>query len=132
VDVIGTFRDPQTNDQVAVTLLQNVIVLATGRITGMTNVNLLPEKERDYENVSLLVLPEEVEILALAQDYGKLTLSLRNEDDVDVNDERGRATINTLLSGERTRQLHAKRNATIQIIKGSGSTEKPVGPPSGR
>src|SRR5512140_779374 len=43
VDLIGTFKDPQTNEQVAVTLLQNVIVLATGKITGTTNVNLIPE-----------------------------------------------------------------------------------------
>ncbi|WP_410965809.1 Flp pilus assembly protein CpaB, partial [Salmonella sp. SAL4438] len=30
IDVIGTFKDPDTNQQVALTLLQNVIVLATG------------------------------------------------------------------------------------------------------
>jgi pilus assembly protein CpaB len=34
VDIIGTFKDPATSEQVAVTLLQNVIVLATGKITG--------------------------------------------------------------------------------------------------
>src|SRR5579862_6399301 len=33
VDVVGTFRDPNTNEQIAVTLLQDVIVLATGKIT---------------------------------------------------------------------------------------------------
>ena len=34
VDILGTFKDTQTNETVAVTLLQNVIVLATGKITG--------------------------------------------------------------------------------------------------
>jgi pilus assembly protein CpaB len=120
VDVIGTFRDPATNENTAVTLLQNVIVLATGKITGTTNVNLIPEGQRDYSNVSLMVIPEEAEILVLAQELGELTLSLRNEDDVDMLDERGRATIHTLLSGERTRALQEKRREIIQIIKGSG------------
>jgi pilus assembly protein CpaB len=121
VDVLGTFKDTQTNETVAVTLLQNVIVLATGKITGTTNVNLIPEGQRTYSNVSLLVLPEEAEILVLAGESGALTLSLRNEDDVDVLEERGRATINTLLSGERTRLLQQKRLSTIQVIRGSSS-----------
>jgi pilus assembly protein CpaB len=121
VDLIGTFRDPQTDENVAVTLLQNVIVLATGKITGTTNVNLIPENQREYSNISLLVIPEEAEILVLAQELGNLTLSLRNEDDVDIIEERGRATISTLLSGERTRVLEKKRQEIIQIIKGSGA-----------
>ena len=121
VDVIGTFRDPQTNEQVGVTLLQNVIVLATGKITGTTNVNLIPEAQREYNTVSLLVIPEEAEIMVLAQELGQLTLSLRNEDDVDVIEDRGRATIQTLLSGERTRVLQEKRRDIITIIKGSSS-----------
>ena len=126
VDLIGTFKDPQTNESVAVTLLQNVIVLATGKITGTTNVNLIPEAQREYSNVSLLVIPEEAEILVLATELGGLTMSLRNEDDVDLLEERGRATINTLLSGERTRTLQQKRFNTIQVIRGSsaGTPEK--------
>jgi pilus assembly protein CpaB len=120
VDVIGTFRDPQSNETTAVTLLQNVIVLATGKITGTTNVNLIPESQRTYQDVSLLVLAEEAELLVLAGELGKLTLSLRNEDDVDQLEDRARTTIHTLLSGERTRQLQEKRRAIIQIIKGTG------------
>jgi pilus assembly protein CpaB len=120
VDIIGSFRDPQTDENVAVTLLQNIIVVATGKITGTTNVNLIPEGQREYNHVSLMVLPEEAEILVLAQELGTLTLSLRNEDDVDLIEERGRATISTLLSGERTRVLEQKRREIIQIIKGGG------------
>ena len=126
VDIIGTFKDPQTNESVAVTLLQNVIVLATGKITGTTNVNLIPEAQREYNNVSLLVLPEEAEILVLATEMGGLTLSLRNEDDVDVMEERRHANINTLLSGERIRLLHEKRRATIETIKGSSRQNEVV------
>src|SRR5205085_9275777 len=97
---------------------------ATGKITGTTNVNLIPEAQREYSNVSLLVIPEEAEVLVLASELGSLTLSLRNEDDVDVIEERGRATINTLLSGERTRALQQKRFNTISIIRGSTDSTK--------
>ena len=121
VDIIGSFKDPQTNEQVAVTLMQNVNVLATGKITGTTNVNLIPERERAYGHVSLMVLPEEAEMLTLAQELGGLTFTLRNEDDLDVLEERGRATISTLLSGERTRVLQMKRFNTIQVIRGSAA-----------
>jgi len=124
VDIIGSFKDPLTNEQVAVTLMQNVMVLATGKITGTTNVNLLPESERAYGNVSLMVLPEEAEMLALAQGLGNLTFTLRNEDDLDVLEERGRATINTLLSGERTKVLQQKRFNTIQVIRGATAPER--------
>lgn len=129
VDVIGTFKDPQTNESTAITLLQNEIVLATGKITGTTNVNLIPESQRSYGNVTLLCLPEEAEILVLAQEMGSLTLALRNEDDVDTLDDHGHTTIHTLLSGERVKELEKIRNHTIQVIRGSMS-EKPVAGPT--
>ncbi len=124
VDIIGTFKDPQTNENVAVTLLQNVIVLATGKMTGTTNVNLIPENQREYNNVSLMVIPEEVEILVLAQELGSLSLSLRNEDDVDAIEERGRATIATLLSGQRMTVLHKKRKELVTVIRNSTTTQE--------
>ncbi len=34
IDILGTFEDPKTESLVTVTLMQNVIVLATGSITG--------------------------------------------------------------------------------------------------
>jgi pilus assembly protein CpaB len=130
VDLIGTFKDPATGEQVAVTLMQNVIVLATGKVSGTTNINLVPENQRDYNTVSLLLLPEEVEVAVLAQELGRLTLSLRNEEDLDVLEERGRATINTLLSGERTKVLQSKRFNTIQVIKGAAASDVRTAAPS--
>jgi pilus assembly protein CpaB len=125
VDILGSFRDPATQEMVCVTMLQNVIVLATGKITGTTNINLLPEGARTYSNISLLVLPEEAEILVLAQDMGALTMALRNPEDIDIQEERGRATISTLLTGERTKALMKVRYQTIQVIRGmQGAAEK--------
>src|SRR5439155_25854177 len=100
-----------------VTLLQNVTVLSSERAAGA-----------DTARVSLNVIPEEAELLAVSQALGTLTLTLRNEADVDVIEERGRATINTVLSGERTRVLQQKRFNTIQVIRGAGDSKAPVTP----
>lgn len=121
VDIIGSFRDTASGEQIAVTLMQNVVVLATGKITGTTNINLLPESERTYGNLTFLLLPEEAEILSLASELGALTLTLRNPEDIDVQEERGRATMNTLLTGERMKALQTLRYRTIQIIRGTES-----------
>lgn len=121
VDIIGTFKDTSTNEQVAVTLMQDIIVLATGRITGTTNVNLLSENQREYSNVSVMVLPEEAEMLVLAQELGTLTLSLRNDEDVEVMNERARTTIGGLIAGERLKVLQKIRQSVI-VYKGAGQT----------
>lgn len=127
VDLIGTFKDPQSGEQVAVTLMQNLIILATGKITGTTNLNAIPEGQRTFNDVSILVVPEEVEILVLAQQLGALTLSLRNEEDIDVMEERGRATMTTLLSGERTKVLQQKRFNVIHVIRGGSESSVRAG-----
>jgi pilus assembly protein CpaB len=122
VDVVGTFKDTQTNESVAVTLMQNVIVLATGKITGTTNQNLIPEAQREYSNVSLNVVPEEAEVLLLASEMGALSLSLRNEEDLDIMANHGKgATLATLFSGERMELLRRQRTQLIDVIRGHGA-----------
>ncbi len=119
VDVIGTFRDENQQSK-TVTLLQNVVVLATGRITA--NTTYVPEEDKKFQTVTLLVLPEEAEILTLAQEMGTLTLLLRNPDDLDYEEKRLVVDQKTLLTGERASELQQKRYKTIQIIRGNKST----------
>jgi pilus assembly protein CpaB len=119
VDILGTFKDPTSGEQVALTLLQNIVVLATGKITGTTNVNLVPEGQRDYNNVSVLVLPEEAEVLVLAQELGQLTFALRNEEDISALEERRQTTISTLFDGKRLQLLMDKRKSQIEFIRGN-------------
>jgi len=114
VDVLGTFRDPTSNQMVAVTLLQNVIVLATGQTTSASQ----SRRAKQYGTVTLLVLPEEAEIMVLAQELGSLYLSLRNAEDISIFEERARTTMETLLTGERVKKLQQQRYRTIQIIRG--------------
>ena len=123
VDMLGTFTDPKTNQPVTVTLMQNVIVLATGQITGTTNFSALTDNLKQYSNCTFLVLPEEAEIVVLAAQMGSLTLTLRNPEDIGGEEERARATIETLLTGERVKALKKKRLQTIQVIRLSGGGE---------
>jgi pilus assembly protein CpaB len=120
VDVLGTFKSPE-GEEVSLTLLQNVVVLATGKITGTTNVNLLPEGERAYGNISVLVSPEEAEVLLLGQELGALALSLRNENDVSVQTDRKHTSAQTLFDGERLQKLYTERQKAIEIIRGNTS-----------
>lgn len=124
IDVISTFRDPHTNEQSAITLLQNITVLATGKLTGTSNLSGIPENQREYSNISVLVLPEEAQLLMLASELGTLSFSLRNEDEVESIEDRTKATINTLISGERSKVLQQKRAQHLEIIRGSVSTKE--------
>lgn len=121
VDVLATFLDPATQGMVTVTLLRNVIVLATGDTAAGVGGS-----RRAYGDVSLLVLPEEAEILVLAQELGTLTLVLRHPEETDVEEERGRTTIGTLLTGERSKALQKLRAQTIQVIRGRGGQGDPA------
>jgi pilus assembly protein CpaB len=116
VDVLGTFRDPTTNRMIAVTLLQNIIVLATGQLRPMHR-GLRSSKANEYSTLTLLALPAEAEILVLAQELGNLYMTLRNPEDLDVYQERARTTITTLITGERVKKLREERYQTIQRIK---------------
>jgi pilus assembly protein CpaB len=104
------------------TLLQNVVVLATGRITAATS--WVPEDEKRFSTVTLLALPEEAEMLTIAQELGALTLLLRNPDDLDASEKRMGVDQKTLFAGERASELQRQRYRTIQIIRGNRNSER--------
>jgi pilus assembly protein CpaB len=101
VDVVGTFRNAEGTELVATTVLQNIIVLATGRTTG-TAVTV-SDDDKKYTHVALLVMPEDAEILALAAESGTLSLSLRNPSDnaLEKRDGKQVTTVSTLFDGEK-------------------------------
>jgi pilus assembly protein CpaB len=121
VDVIGSFRDGQTQSLRTVTLLQNVIVLATGKVNASTPPG--GDQDHRYTTVTLLVLPEEAEILTLAQETGTLTLLLRNPEDLDVQEKRAGVDQKQILTGERAGELQQKRYKTFEIIRGRGGNQ---------
>jgi len=68
-------------------------------------------------------VPEEGEVLTLAQELGNLTLALRNDEELGTIDQTRPTTIRTLFDGERRRKVNEIRN-TIEIIRGSGGSKE--------
>lgn len=95
VDVMGTFDFPsdegklRRGDPVTCTILQNVLVLATGHDTaksrpGRANLGSM----QGYSTVTLEVTPREAEMLAFAEQIrGRLSLTLRSATDTSYEKE---------------------------------------------
>lgn len=97
VDVISTFRFPDVRgdsslDTVTLTILQDVKVLAVGNRWGSASLD--PTGARSYGTVTLLLYPEEVEMIIFASQKGKLNLSLRNFEDVKISRETEKRSVN--------------------------------------
>ena len=88
IDVLGTFSFPSKTVQgelelVTLTILQDVLVLATGRETSKTRYVSDARMQASYNTVTLEVTPREAEMLVFAEQIkGRISLALRNPDDV--------------------------------------------------
>ena len=120
VDVIGTFdfdrADAGRKNFVTCTILQNVLVLATGARTAKTRAKDLGLAS-GYSTVTLEVTPREAEMLAFAEQMkGRLVLSLRNRNDTSyekelpkVDFEKIRGEIEALNLERQTKKLSSGR-----------------------
>jgi pilus assembly protein CpaB len=84
VDVFSVMNEKGADQKVAVVLLQRVLVLATGLDTSPDAVQLRMGQGNQNEFASLLTLSlpvTEAQLLALAQEKGKLAVVLRNPED---------------------------------------------------
>lgn len=88
VDVLGTFTFPSKSVQgemelVTLTILQDVLVLATGRNTAKSQLLADNRTQSNYTTVTLEVTPREAEMLVFCEQIkGRISLALRNPDDV--------------------------------------------------
>lgn len=96
VDVIGTFSFPTNGPDgktvqqlVTCTMLQNVLVLATGKETAKSSVYRADSfGAGSYTAVTLEVTPREAEMLVFAEQMkGRLALALRNRNDTSYEQE---------------------------------------------
>ncbi|MBR4654524.1 MAG: Flp pilus assembly protein CpaB [Kiritimatiellae bacterium] len=93
VDVIGTFSfpvpgSPDKTELVTHTMLQNVLVLATGRETAKTPPRNDMRSSAGFSTVTLEVSPREAEMLVFAEQIkGRLHLTLRNRSDTHVEEK---------------------------------------------
>ncbi len=88
VDVLGTFSFPSKTvkgemELVTLTVLQDVLVLATGKETAKSQLLADPRAGTSYSMVTLEVTPREAEMLVFAEQIkGRISLALRNPEDV--------------------------------------------------
>lgn len=118
VDVIGTFDfegKSGKRDFVTCTMLQNVLVLATGTETAKGN-NQVAGLTRNYSTVTLEVTPREAEMLAFAEQLkGRIILSLRNRKDTSYEKELPKVDF-AKIQGE-IEQLNLKRQTQRLSIR---------------
>ena len=88
VDVLGTFSFPSKTlpgelELVTLTILQDVLVLATGKETAKSQLIADSRAGSSYSTITLEVTPREAEMLVFSEQIkGRISLALRNPDDV--------------------------------------------------
>ena len=100
VDIIATFQRQtgSANEVVSTTLIENIVVL---RVNQSAAEDAYGKKILQSTSVVVLVLPEEAELLHMAQATGKIGISLRNPDDRHLMPDRRYSTLESLLTVKR-------------------------------
>lgn len=102
VDVLGTFSFPSEKkagemEMVTLTLLQDVLILATGRETAKNQLGAGDRGAGGYNTVTVEVTPREAEMIVFAeQARGRLVLTLRNPADLDYEKDLPRVDFNKI------------------------------------
>ena len=89
IDILGTFARAQ-QEFATVTLLQNVLVLATGEQRGSgegESEGPTTGNVRSFNNITLSVDPEEAELVVFAMQRGPINVALRSQEDVATFDD---------------------------------------------
>jgi len=123
VDVLVTGKLPNEPDTVTTTVLQNILVLSAGQ-------QIEPDARGQAINspvVTLLVTPEQAEILTLAGNEGKIQLLLRNASDQSVEKTPGRL-LSELYQVRKPAVAVAPRPAPAPPARPEPKAEKPAEP----
>ncbi|MDD5306914.1 MAG: Flp pilus assembly protein CpaB [Deltaproteobacteria bacterium] len=114
VDILGTFArgGDRRGDKTTVTLLQNVVVLATGQDVGAGDKgNAASAGAARYGTVTLSVSLEQAELLSFASTQGSLSLVLRGYQDLEV--------VEDVPEKGQTDVWEAERRTSLQRAKGA-------------
>jgi pilus assembly protein CpaB len=117
VDILGTFVTGESYGEAkttTITILQNVTVLAVGREFGRSRAP--GAYSGGYGTVTVSVTPSEAELLTLAQEKGRITLLLRNSQNLKTEEDLPKVTMDDIIKPEKIREIQKERD--IRIIKG--------------
>jgi len=132
VDILGTFGVKVPGQEGArggtemttITLLQDVTVLAAGEeMTGsMARSAKRFGVSGGYSSLTLSVTPVEAELLVFAEQQGKLSLALRNPEDIGIKENIPKITFDYIGRLTEIRQLMKERKKRIEVIRGKQKT----------
>lgn len=117
-DRIDIFFTTSTgNESVTLPMLLNIPVIATG-VRTTTNAAYVSDQRAhsQFNTITVSVSPEDAAKITLAQDAGKITITLRQPHD-DATVQVARVTKQTLLNGNRVAKASSPRSR-IEIILG--------------
>ncbi|MCS7025194.1 MAG: Flp pilus assembly protein CpaB [Bryobacteraceae bacterium] len=129
VDVLVTGRPPGQDGTVTTTVLQNILVLTAGTTTQ-------PDARGqaiNAPNVTLLVTPEQAEILTLASNEGRIQLVLRNGADQAIERTPGRQLAELFGTAPKQQQRHAEeapRPRPRPVVVAQAAPAPPPPPPA--
>lgn len=119
IDILCTIRNEMTQEEATITLLQNITVLATGRVmSGEKRI------KQGYGTLTLLVTLEEAELLVFAEKKSKLVTVLRNQEDIETREDIPKVTYSDILKDEYRKHLQERRNQIEVIKKGKSEGKK--------
>ena len=129
IDIMGTFQPPalesgRTEQKTTITLLQNVVVLAVGQATSARSSGT--RAPGGQHMVTLLVTPEEAELLVFAQQAGELYTVLRNPSDLETLDSLPRITYTDLIQPKIREEIQTARDNRILVIRGGKESRETV------
>lgn len=112
VDVLLTL-ERAAEDPVTVPLLQNLLVLAAGQDTGaMQRPGQAARRATTIGQVTLSASIEQSQLLAFASERGRLTLILRNPDDIEVLEGLPDTSTADIIEPERRQRVQRSRPRT--------------------
>jgi len=121
VDVLVTITNPANKRKITKTVLENILVLATGI---EIEENKEGGKPHSVDVYTLEVTPKEGEKLSLAANHGKLHFALRNVIDKEIVLTNGASISGTLASFRPKKKKQASKTFTVEIIEGSKMIKK--------
>ncbi|HEY7957102.1 MAG TPA: Flp pilus assembly protein CpaB, partial [Polyangia bacterium] len=120
VDVIGTFAKNQGADWSTVTLLQNVLVIATGDQRGAVENEEPagpPGSQHTFSNITVSVDLEEAELLVFSMQRGPINVALRAQDDIETVDDVPEKNFSDIFEVQKRAAFQRRHAAKIEVLK---------------
>lgn len=120
VDVLCTVQEPNSDTRSALIILQKVLVLASGYDTSSESADSRAKSSYLQDVVlTLSLLPQEAQLLAVAGDKGDLSVALRNPNDNQILTNQPRVSSSVLNRDDQVKVVTAGNTAPT-IVGGGG------------